>query len=149
MNFDRILVTTDLSVESLRPARQLAGIVTERNVEVLLLHVVEDIPITPHGAPMAPLQHSPEVIDEQNLAREWLERHSAEIADDFINSVHVIRARNPAKAIVAFASEHDVDLIAMSTHGRTGFRHLIMGSVSEAVIRHADRPVLVFPRHQE
>lgn len=149
MNFNRILVTTDLSVESLRPARQLAGIVSDQDIEVLLLHVIEDIPIIPHGAPMAPPQHSPEIAEEQQQAKAWLQRHSDEIADDFINSVHVVRARNPAQAIVDFARENEVDLIAMSTHGRTGFRHLVMGSVSGAVIRHADRPVLVFPRRQE
>ncbi|MCA9721025.1 MAG: universal stress protein, partial [Gemmatimonadetes bacterium] len=50
------------------------------------------------------------------------------------------------QAIAEYARTHEVDLIAMSSHGRTGFRHLVLGSVSEAVIRHADRPVLVFPR---
>jgi nucleotide-binding universal stress UspA family protein len=39
-------------------------------------------------------------------------------------------------------------LIALSSHGRSGFRRLVMGSVAEAVLRHARVPVLVFPRQE-
>jgi nucleotide-binding universal stress UspA family protein len=48
--------------------------------------------------------------------------------------------------VVDYAQQNDVDLIAMSTHGRTGFRHLALGSVAEAIIRHATVPVITFPR---
>jgi nucleotide-binding universal stress UspA family protein len=58
----------------------------------------------------------------------------------------VIRARKVGQAITEHAREHSFDLIAMSTHGRSGFRHLVLGSITENVLRSADRPVLVFPR---
>ena len=54
----------------------------------------------------------------------------------------VIRGE-PASGIVDFAQSHDIDLIAMSTHGRSGLSRLISGSVAEQVIREAGRPVLV------
>ena len=41
------------------------------------------------------------------------------------------------------AQEHEVDLIVMGTHGRTGLAHMFLGSVAEKVIRHATCPVLV------
>jgi nucleotide-binding universal stress UspA family protein len=44
--------------------------------------------------------------------------------------------------IIRYAKEHDVDMIVMGTHGRTGIAHLIMGSVAENVVRKAPCPVL-------
>jgi nucleotide-binding universal stress UspA family protein len=47
----------------------------------------------------------------------------------------------PAEEILRVAREEKVDLIVMGTHGRTGVRHLLLGSVAEAVTRHARCPV--------
>ena len=50
--------------------------------------------------------------------------------------------------ICAAASQSDIDLIVTSTHGHTGFKHALIGSVAEHVVRYAERPVLVVPsRH--
>ncbi len=51
----------------------------------------------------------------------------------------------PPEMIVAFAKEQGIDLIAMSTRGRSGFSRLIYGSVAEAVLRGARLPVLLIP----
>lgn len=48
------------------------------------------------------------------------------------------------EGIVHFAESIDADLIAMSTHGRTGFAHVLVGSIAEEVANHAKRPVLTF-----
>jgi nucleotide-binding universal stress UspA family protein len=50
---------------------------------------------------------------------------------------------NPGDAIIDYAKEHGGDLIVMGTHGRTGLRHLLMGSVAEHVVRHAPCPILI------
>ncbi len=47
--------------------------------------------------------------------------------------------------ICAAAGDPQVDLIVTSTHGRTGLKHALMGSVAEHVVRYAGRPVLVVP----
>ena len=49
----------------------------------------------------------------------------------------------PWDLIVQYAAEHQVDLIVMPTHGRSGLKHLLLGSVAERVVRHAHCPVLV------
>jgi nucleotide-binding universal stress UspA family protein len=49
---------------------------------------------------------------------------------------------NPVHAILHVAKEKDLDWIVMGTHGRTGVRRFVLGSVTEEVLRHADRPVL-------
>jgi nucleotide-binding universal stress UspA family protein len=53
----------------------------------------------------------------------------------------------PVLDICAFAKDHDVDLIITSTHGLTGFQHVLIGSVAEQIVRHASCPVLVVPSH--
>ncbi|MFN8556966.1 MAG: universal stress protein [Dehalococcoidia bacterium] len=63
-------------------------------------------------------------------------------------SVHVEIADHPAEAIIAHARAQGADMIAMATHGRTGIRHLLAGSVAEAVIRSGVAPVLALrPEH--
>jgi nucleotide-binding universal stress UspA family protein len=54
---------------------------------------------------------------------------------------------SPVLDICAFAKDHDVDLIITSTHGFTGFTHVLIGSIAEQVVRHAPCSVLVVPSH--
>jgi nucleotide-binding universal stress UspA family protein len=54
---------------------------------------------------------------------------------------------SPVTDICAFAKEHDVDLIITSTHGFTGFTHVLIGSIAEQVVRQAPCSVLVVPSH--
>jgi nucleotide-binding universal stress UspA family protein len=54
---------------------------------------------------------------------------------------------SPGLDICGFAKDNDVDLIITSTHGFTGLKHMLMGSVAEQVVRHAPCSVLVVPSH--
>jgi nucleotide-binding universal stress UspA family protein len=58
-------------------------------------------------------------------------------------SIHVERASNPAQGILEVAEDLGVDLLAMATHGRTGLRRALLGSVADKVLRAATRPVLL------
>ncbi|MBN7816094.1 universal stress protein [Algoriphagus pacificus] len=53
----------------------------------------------------------------------------------------IYNSRSEESGIIEFAEDIDADLIAMATHGRTGFLHLITGSIAEDVVNHAKRPV--------
>src|SRR5689334_21640025 len=55
------------------------------------------------------------------------------------------RSGDPAEEIVLYAAAHSIDLIVVGTHGRTGVRRALLGSVAEGVIRGSRRPVLVVP----
>jgi nucleotide-binding universal stress UspA family protein len=72
---------------------------------------------------------------------------------DFLRGLIVEADLLPGPAvdeICAAAGSPDVDLIVTSTHGRTGLKHALIGSVAEHVVRYAGRPVLVVPsRHAE
>jgi nucleotide-binding universal stress UspA family protein len=56
----------------------------------------------------------------------------------------VVTDEQPARAIAAHAAAHDVDLIAMTTHGRGAFGRLVAGSVSEKVLRTTHTPMLMY-----
>lgn len=65
-------------------------------------------------------------------------------AEDMSVPVETTTVRGaPHQAILAYVDEHDIDLIVMGTHGRTGFDHFLRGSVTEKVLHRATVPVLV------
>lgn len=74
------------------------------------------------------------------------EEYVASVADDAsregITVETEIKTGYPADCILAYADEYSIDLVAMGTHGRTGVRRYVLGSVAESVIRLADVPVL-------
>jgi hypothetical protein len=56
---------------------------------------------------------------------------------------------SPVLDVCAFAKDHNVDLVVTSTHGLTGFQHVLIGSIAEKVVRHAPCSVLVVPSHPQ
>ena len=58
------------------------------------------------------------------------------------NRLIFIGAVNPFVEIVTFAKDEETDLIVIGTHGRTGLKHMLIGSVAERVVRRAPCPVL-------
>lgn len=97
-----------------------------------------DIEYTQHPIYAAQLEQSERSLLEQELLadRLLLEQAGFDVLVD-------VRFGAPATEIAAAAEQHHADLIAMATHGRTGLRHLLMGSVAERVLRRVDIPVLM------
>jgi nucleotide-binding universal stress UspA family protein len=76
-------------------------------------------------------------------AQEYTEEVATRLAEQGADvSFHIVHG-SPADEIVAAANQHDVDLIAMATHGRTGLARLAAGSVATSVLQQAERPVLL------
>jgi nucleotide-binding universal stress UspA family protein len=145
MKFRHILLTTDLSPESLHPCLAVAGMARESGAKLTLLHVVNELHVVPHGAPMAPPIAPVDLSGELKHAELALADQRALLGDDVDAHTAVVTGERVHEAIVDYAKRHDVDLIAIATHGRTGFRHFALGSVAEAVIRHSSIPVIAFP----
>jgi nucleotide-binding universal stress UspA family protein len=70
--------------------------------------------------------------------------------DPRVHYEHRLAIGNPADEIVRLAEEENVDMIVMATHGRTGLKRWLMGSVAESVVRYAKCPVMTFkaPHHE-
>jgi universal stress protein A len=126
----------DPSLLALGYAKQLA---MDSGATLHILHVVEKFPAL----------GEPDVSENDNIRDEDEARvRLTNVANQHLSGikyqVHVAAAapRALAKAVVQVAGEVDADLIVMKTHGRKGLSHLILGSVSEEVVRIAPCPVL-------
>jgi nucleotide-binding universal stress UspA family protein len=132
-----ILCPTDFSADA-RPAFEVAGILArEGGGQLVVLHV-ERPPLATlggtTGVPPLPVEY-----DRQRL-REQLKR--IQPSRPGIAIEHRLEYGDPVSVILRVAQEIDPDLIVMGTHGRTGLRRLLMGSVAEGVVRKASCPVL-------
>jgi nucleotide-binding universal stress UspA family protein len=137
--YDTILIPTDGSDHSVRAAEHGAFLARAFDAEVHLINVFD-------------VQGAAGVFDAGGVDSEFVDRLKAESERtvDELEAVVSDAARlqtatvrgEPSETILEYAAEHDVDMIAMGTHGRTGVNRYIAGSVAERVIRLADVPVL-------
>lgn len=136
----KILLPTDLSDLSLS-AFPYAVRLAERfgaSIEILYADSFAD-PIDLVGGGFA--VSDPGRIDSmKNLARRTLETHAAEHVPSTLESVVIVDVDAPYRAIVRHAES--ADLVVMGTHGRSGWRRALLGSVTETVLRETKTPVL-------
>jgi nucleotide-binding universal stress UspA family protein len=78
----------------------------------------------------------------EETARKALDAFILKHVTPDVSLVPVIRQGHPSFEIRKFAEQEGVDLIVIATHGRTGLRHIVMGSVAERTVRHSNIPVL-------
>lgn len=149
MIISHILAATDLSQETLACIAPIANLARSLNARVTLLHVAQAMESIPHGAPLAPPLRHPQDHEALEAARAKLLERRSEYGPDVSVETQLVTGADVAKEITSYAEANGVDLIAVATHGRTGFRRLALGSVAEAVIRHSSVPVLVLPRPKE
>ena len=146
MKIGHILAATDLSQDSLGCITPVADLARSLGARITLLHVLEQHAAIPHGAGLAPPLSEYEAPESMDAARERLEERAKAFGPGVDIRVDLVVSGDTAEEIASYADANDVDLIAVATHGRSGFRHLVMGSVTEAVIRRSRVPVLVLPR---
>jgi nucleotide-binding universal stress UspA family protein len=80
---------------------------------------------------------------DRALAQERLEKCVRQTEGHANVGMHAIVVQgSPAREIIAFSRKGGFDMVVMGTHGRTGLRRVLMGSVAEAVVRGAQCPVL-------
>lgn len=138
-----IVLCTDLSPESKRafaPVRELAR---RLGTKVHLLAVIEDLPFEPTGGGLMAVYP-----DRHQVKGDWqkaLDELANQFGRDLVQQVVVQDAADVPRAIVEFAHQQAADFVAMATHGRTGLRRMLLGSVAEQVIRHSHVPVVVYP----
>jgi nucleotide-binding universal stress UspA family protein len=142
-----ILFPTDFSKNAQR-ALEYACFLGERfGARLHVLHVLPDPwvlvpdPGSAYGLPSA-YEDRLRKEAEESLARLALETGTRD------KTVQALRKGSEPAEIVRYAREHQLDLIVMGTHGRTGLSHAFLGSVAEQVVRTAGCPVLTV-RHED
>jgi nucleotide-binding universal stress UspA family protein len=91
-----------------------------------------------------PIPPSPEQLAEKEIkVKEYLDDKAKSLKESGIKVECVAITGNPGEAIVNYANNNKVDLIAIATHGRTGIKRMIFGSVTEYVIKNSWIPILL------
>lgn len=145
----RILAPTDLSELSQVGVRYALNLAKAVGAEVTVYHVVSSEELLWYGekikqkiATAATFRPSDSILEKyQSALSQFLKGNFS----DLIPSVKVhekVELGSPDENIVEEAKKEGVDLIVISTHGRTGVSHMLLGSVTEKVVRTAPCPVL-------
>jgi len=145
--FRRILVTTDFSDTSLEALPIAVEMASHFDAELLLVHVLPmDAPTPWDIPPYADFGLASLPLPEYEAqVRQEVERRLAMLAAKHVQGVSVrslVGRGDPAAEVHRIATAENADLIVLATHGWTGWRHLVFGSVAEKVLREAPCPVL-------
>jgi nucleotide-binding universal stress UspA family protein len=135
--FRRILVPVDFSQTSEAALRYGVELAHAFKARLHLLHVPE------HPGEAAEAEYPIGLFETmQNAAHDRLSHFLTEEAANELRPQCSMRLGTPSEEIVNYADEHEIDLIVMGTHGRTGVARVLLGSVAEKVVRKAPCPVL-------
>ncbi|MDX1582559.1 MAG: universal stress protein, partial [Thermoanaerobaculia bacterium] len=145
IRFRRIVVPTDFS-ELATGALELAGGIAHRSGgDVDLLYADPFLP-PPHFTSSQVEALAEDLRQSKHLATEELERYRTEHLSAEIAGRSLVIESRPVGAIVNYSTDRDADLIVMGTHGRSGIKRMMLGSVTERVLREATVPLLTTRR---
>jgi nucleotide-binding universal stress UspA family protein len=138
----RILLAIDDSEFSRAATESIAVHIRPESTSVHVLHVLELDHLVPPAFDFARgADYGPEVAarleNGRKAAQELVSGSARLLQDACFETSTVVREGEPRHAILDYAAEWDCDWIVMGSHGRRGFNRFFMGSVSEAVARHA------------
>lgn len=151
----KILTTTDLSAFSAKGVRYAFQLANSAGAEVIIAHALKTEEFLSHTRELRMTVSRPQentllerLIDQHKHS---LDRFSKEQLADLnldLKIRQIVEMGEPQALIVNWAKKEGVDLIVMSTHGRSGLPRIMLGSVTERVIRNAPCPVLAIPSHE-
>jgi universal stress protein A len=136
-----ILVPVDFSEPSRKAIHYARVFAKQFGARLTLLHVVEPLSYPPDFAVVPLLPPDAEDARIRELTKQ-LQTLAGDIGDN-LQTTAVVASGRPWQGITEHAAAHGVDLIIVSTHGYTGLKHVLLGSVAEKIVRHAPCPVLV------
>ena len=141
----RILLATDGSEYSQAAVKMIIAQAQSKEIELRVLYVVEPIrtyisaDLIPHYVP-----HVEEIEeDRKRQAQQLVERIVTQLCKAGFKSSGLVEAGDPKSKIIEQAAEWPADLIVLGSHGWKGLNRFLLGSVSEAVFRHAPCSVQV------
>jgi nucleotide-binding universal stress UspA family protein len=143
-----ILCPTDFSEFSRRAFDYAVAVARRYEATLTVMHVYPTIPVLAFSSGIPPLDPSVLRIEESERLLRELERFVAAAPAPGVRVETVIREGDAAGEILAAASAQKADLLAVGSHGRSGFERLLLGSVTEKLLRKAPCPVLTVPRRR-
>jgi nucleotide-binding universal stress UspA family protein len=151
----KILAPTDLSSFSASGVRYACNLAKALGAEVIVAHAVSTREFTSHATSLKMTDSGAEadsligklVEHQKQQLRQFCEQHLASVSSD-LNVQQIVEMGDAHTLIVNWARDKAADLIVMSTHGRSGLPRMLLGSVTEKVLRSASCPVLALPSHE-
>ena len=141
MTPQHFLVPLDFSPYSTQALDYAMALAHTLHARLTLLHVMQSLAIGSGDMDMALPYAFMQELDVELTRR--LESYLARVTAAGLNGEMALSYGSPYHEIVETAKARQVDLIIMGTHGRTGLRHVLLGSVAEKVVQLASCPVLV------
>ena len=145
--YRRILVPLDgssLSEQALEHVKEILPVPS--STKIVLLRVVDPLATTYAGGTDAAIEVAVQIQKKAEAeAAAYLKKVEGELGEVGIPVKTVLTVGIPADVILDYARQNRVDLIIMSTHGRSGISRWFFGSVAEKIIRHSQVPVLISP----
>ena len=154
--FKKILCPTDFSEPSYKALKAANELAKEFKSELILIHVLSPTQVFPSSPGFAPGMPVSSTYLPANVADE-IEKHAADslrmvlkekVSTDVKSKTELLHG-SPAEEIAQYAEKSKVSVIIMGTHGFTGWRHMLLGSVTEKVVRLSMSPVITIPAHGE
>ncbi len=141
IKLERVLFSTDFSEPAERAGEYACALAERFGAELHVLHVVETHLV---GTPQFGMGLA--IADRVKRSQPEVERALGEMFQEQRNAGQKVVCGTSEGAayleIIEYAKRHDVDLIVMGTHGRSGLEQILIGSVAERVVRMAGCPVL-------
>jgi nucleotide-binding universal stress UspA family protein len=141
MPIHHVLVPTDFSASAEQALDYAIRLARTCNARLTLLHVIQPVPMG--GVDMGVALPEAYLQEVEEAAQGSLEEALARVTAAGLTAEQVVLYGVPFQEIVETAKARQVDLIVMGTQGRTGFMHVLLGSVAEHVVRLAPCSVLV------
>jgi len=140
--FKKIVCPTDFSEPACKAIKAAGEMAETFSAELILLHVVGPVPVLETPTGLAGFDVAAYQQELSDSAKASLQNRVEKHVPESVNVRSVVVHGEAAHEIARVAKEEGADLIVLSTHGETGWRHRIFGSVPEKVIRYAQCPVL-------
>ena len=140
--YKKILCPTDFSETANEAVRTAYVLAKAFNAELILLHVI--VPVLPPPDAYVPVTYNLAEYDHawRTGAEARLKQTAESLTDRTLTPRLIVLSGLPAQVIEKCAADEKADLIVIATHGMTGWRHYLMGSVAQKVIQHVSLPVL-------
>lgn len=139
----KILCSTDFSKASFEALEVAVELSQHFSAKLFVIHVVNPVPIVTPSPDAATFDVAAYQDELESNSREKLSQVVEEKVGDEVEAEKSIVQGDPAAGIVEFADKNNIDLLVIASHGRTGWKRLLSGSVATKVLKLAHCPTLV------